>query len=253
VTVSGDLVARLRAAGCVFAEDEAAVLMGATEDPAELERLVQRRIGGEPLEYVVGWAEFCGVRIAVAEGVFVPRRRSEFLAHCARSYARQGVTVLDMCCGTGALGLIVTQDLASFSLHAVDNDEAAIACASGNLPEAAVYLGDLFAPLPTTLRGSVDIVVAVTPYVPSGALEYLHREARLYEPATTHDGGPDGLALTGRIFAEVGAWLAPGGVVLLEVSVAQAPLAIALAQRHGLRAHAEFDEASDATVVTALV
>ena len=77
------LLVRLRAAGCVFAEDEAALLGAAADSPAELEALTQRRIDGEPLEYILGWAEFCGLRIAVAPGVFVPRQRTEFLVRTA--------------------------------------------------------------------------------------------------------------------------------------------------------------------------
>ena len=73
------LVARLRAAGCVFAEDEARLLLSAAQDPAALDDMVDRRVAGVPLEYVLGWAEFCGLRIAVDEAVFVPRQRTEFL------------------------------------------------------------------------------------------------------------------------------------------------------------------------------
>src|SRR5580693_7748327 len=77
------VVARLRAAGCVFAEEEAAVLASSAASPAELDALVARRAAGEPLEQVVGWAEFAGLRVLVDPGVFVPRRRSEFLVEIA--------------------------------------------------------------------------------------------------------------------------------------------------------------------------
>ena len=76
-------MSRLRAAGCVFAEDEARLLMSAAGTPAELDAMVSRRAAGEPLEQVIGWAEFCGLRITVAPGVFVPRRRTEFLVRQA--------------------------------------------------------------------------------------------------------------------------------------------------------------------------
>src|SRR5450755_538810 len=84
-----DIVTRLRAAGCVFAEDEAQLLTGAARTPAELDAMVARRAAGLPLEHVVGWAEFCGLRIAVDPGVFVPRRRTEFLVGHAIALARQ--------------------------------------------------------------------------------------------------------------------------------------------------------------------
>jgi release factor glutamine methyltransferase len=75
MSVSGSLiVSRLRAAGCVFAEDEARLLMSTARTPAELDAMVGQRVAGMPLEHVLGWAEFCGLRITVAPGVFVPRR-----------------------------------------------------------------------------------------------------------------------------------------------------------------------------------
>src|ERR1700732_3126871 len=112
------VVARLRAAGCVFAEDEAAVLVATSRSRAELDALVGRRAAGEPLEQVVGWAEFAGQRILVDPGVFVPRRRSEFLVAVgvglgrSRLGGRSAVPVIvDLCCGTGALGLGVAAGL----------------------------------------------------------------------------------------------------------------------------------------------
>ena len=119
------LVARLRDAGCVFAEEEAALLTEAAVDPADradpahparpvdpgtLEGLVRRRVAGEPLEQVVGWASFAGVRVAVAPGVFVPRRRTELMVAVAAGLDGPGraegrPVVLDLCCGTGALGV----------------------------------------------------------------------------------------------------------------------------------------------------
>ncbi len=112
------VVARLRAAGCVFAEDEAAVLLATAASPAELDVLVERRAAGEPLEQVVGWAEFAGLRIWVDPGVFVPRRRSEFLVSVAVGLGRSRLSgrsavpvIVDLCCGTGALGLAAAAGL----------------------------------------------------------------------------------------------------------------------------------------------
>ena len=100
------IVDRLRSAGCVFAEEEAEVLRTRAGSADELEFMVTRRVSGLPLEQVVGWAEFHGLRILVDPGVFVPRRRSEFLVDTAISLlpASESV-VVDLCCGTGALGL----------------------------------------------------------------------------------------------------------------------------------------------------
>jgi release factor glutamine methyltransferase len=98
------VIIRLRAAGCVFAEDEARLLISAARTPAELDAMVARRTAGLPLEQVLGWAEFCGLRIAVAPGVFVPRRRTEFLVRQAAELARPGAVIVDLCCGAGAIG-----------------------------------------------------------------------------------------------------------------------------------------------------
>ncbi|PZA19946.1 putative protein N(5)-glutamine methyltransferase, partial [Modestobacter versicolor] len=101
------VVTRLRAAGCVFAEDEAALLLAAGADGGDLDALVTRRVEGEPLEQVLGWAEFCGIRFAVEPGVFVPRQRTRLLVREAVALTSPGDVVVDLCCGTGAVGVAV--------------------------------------------------------------------------------------------------------------------------------------------------
>src|SRR4051812_9605748 len=101
------ITARLRASGSVFAEDEAALLVAEARTPGELEVMVGQRVAGTPLEVIVGWAEFCGLRIAVEPGVFVPRRRTEVLVREAVALAAPGAVVLDLCCGTGAVGAAI--------------------------------------------------------------------------------------------------------------------------------------------------
>jgi release factor glutamine methyltransferase len=130
------VVDRLRAAGCVYAEDEARLLTGEAASPAELEQLVDRRAAGEPLEYVLGWASFCGLRIAVEPGVFVPRRRTEYLVD--QAVALRPRVLLDLCCGTGAIAAAVRARLPDVEVHAVDIDPAAVRCARRNLT-GAVY------------------------------------------------------------------------------------------------------------------
>ena len=164
-------VARLRAAGCVFAEDEARLLHGAGAEPAELESMVDRRVGGEPLEQILGWAWFHGRRIAVEPGVFVPRRRTELLVDLAAALARPGSVVVDLCCGSGAIGAAIADAAGAVELYAVDVDPAAVRCARRNLPPGAVVLqGDLFEPLPPVVRHRVEVLAANVPYVPSVAI-----------------------------------------------------------------------------------
>ncbi|MEV4067109.1 putative protein N(5)-glutamine methyltransferase, partial [Nonomuraea dietziae] len=119
------IITRLRAAGCVFAEDEARLLLSAAPTPADLEAMVERRVAGLPLEHVLGWAQFRGLRVAVDPGVFVPRRRTEFLVGEAVALARPGGVVVDLCCGTGAAGAALTAALDGLEVHAADIDPAA--------------------------------------------------------------------------------------------------------------------------------
>lgn len=243
------VVVRLRAAGCVFAEDEARLLRAAAGGPAELDELVARRVAGLPLEHLLGWVEFAGLRLVVAPGVFVPRRRTEFLAERAVALARPGAVVLDLCCGCGALGAAMLAALGELELYAADVDEAAVRCARRNLPTARVYRGDLFAPLPEQLRGRVEVLVANTPYVPTGAIATMPPEARDHEPRAALDGGPDGLDVQRRVARSAPGWLAPGGHLLVETGTEQAPVTAAVFAAHGLAARVTEDEESAGTVV----
>jgi release factor glutamine methyltransferase len=246
----GHVVERLRASGCVFAEDEAALIAETARDAAELTAMVDERVAGQPLEYVVGWASFRGLRIAVDPGVFIPRRRTEFLVSEALKATVAGTVVVDLGCGSGALGAAVAAER-EVSLYAADVETAAVACARRNLAPwgGTAYQGDWFAALPERLRGQVDVLLANVPYVPTDEIRLLPAEARLYEPQVTLDGGPDGLATLRRVVAEAPEWLAPGGHLFTEMSERQAPLAQALMIEHGLTAELVADDELGATVV----
>lgn len=247
------LVTRLRTAGCVFAEDEARLLVTAAGTPADLETMVEQRVAGHPLEHVLGWVEFCGLRIDVGPGVFVPRRRTELLVREAAALARSAgppVVVVDLCCGSGAVGAALAAVLADIELHAVDLDPAAVACARVNLAAIGqVYEGDLYEPLPALLRGRVDVLVANTPYVPTESLRLLPPEARLHEPRAALDGGPDGLAVQRRVTEAAAEWLAPGGHLLIETSGPQAPHLVEAMARGGLVPRLVSSDELGATVV----
>jgi release factor glutamine methyltransferase len=248
------IVTRLRAAGCVFAEDEARLLISAASTPADLAAMVDQRAAGLPLEHVLGWAEFCGLRIAVDPGVFIPRRRSEFLVRQAASLAyRAGppAVIVDLCCGSGALGATVTAALDRAALYAVDVDPAAVRCARRNLAACGgrVYEGDLYQPLPSSLRGRVDILLANVPYVPSEAVRTLPPEARLHEARLALDGGPDGLDVLRQVAAGAPFWLAPGGHLLAETSERQALRAAEVFARNGLATRVVSSADLNATVV----
>lgn len=242
------LVERLRAAGCVYAEDEAALLVEAAEGDEHLERLVAERVAGTPLEQVVGWAEFCGLRIAVAPTVFVPRRRTELLVRIALEVLSPGDVVVDLGCGTGAIGAALLAAGPGLDVWAVDLDPAAVACAGRNLPPGRVRRGDLYAGLPVTLRGRVALVAANAPYVPTSAIDTMPPEARDHEARLALDGGPDGLDVQRRVIAEARDWLAPGGRVLVETSLRQAERTRAAMEAAGLLADVRHDPDLDGTV-----
>ena len=233
------LAATLRAAGCVFAEEEAALLLREASDDTALAAMVARRVAGEPLEQVVGFAEFCGLRIAVAPGVFVPRQRSTALVRRAAVGLQPGDVVVDLCCGTGALGAALAARVPGVEVHAADVDPAAVACARRNLPPDRVYEGDLYDALPGHLRGRVNAVVANAPYVPTDAIATMPPEARDHENRVALDGGTDGLDVQRRVIAGAADWLAPGGRVLVESSERQAPVSAALMVAAGLVAEVD--------------
>ena len=243
------VVARLRGAGCVFAEDEARLLAAEAPSAARLEELVRRRVAGEPLEHLLGWAEFGGLRIVVAPGVFVPRQRTELLVREAASLAPPRAVVVDLCCGSGAVSAALTAVLDRPEVHASDVDPAAVACARQNLPAGSVHTGDLFDALPVALRGRVDVLAANVPYVPSHAIALMPPEARDHEPRGALDGGEDGLDVARRVVAGAGAWLAPGGSLLFEVGVAQVLTATEVVAGAGLVPRVVTDDEAGATVV----
>jgi len=219
------IVEELRAAGCVFAEEEAALIAAEAEHPDDVRRMVDARVAGLPLEQVLGWAEFDGLRIAVAPGVFVPRRRSRLLVDlaAARAAELEHAVVVDLCCGTGALAAAVLARVPTAEVYAADLDPDAVACARGNLPAERVFEGDLFAALPPHLRGRVDVLVVNAPYVPTAAIASMPPEARDHEHRIALDGGTDGLDVQRRVIRDAGDWLASDGELVVETGRHQVP------------------------------
>ena len=248
------------------------LLTATARTPDELDAMVERRVAGLPLEQVLGWAEFCGLRIAVNPGVFVPRRRTEFLVQEAvallargddpagfaargggprpprEDMARPQAIVVDLCCGAGAIGAALAAAVDQAEVHAVDIDPAAVSCARRNVP-GHVYQGDLYQPLPASLRGRVGLVVANVPYVPTGEIGFLPPEARAHEPLVALDGGPDGLDVLRLVAAEAPLWLASGGHLLIETSQRQVPLASEAFAGSGLTVRVATSDELNATVV----
>ncbi|WP_276584865.1 MULTISPECIES: putative protein N(5)-glutamine methyltransferase [unclassified Curtobacterium] len=248
------LAARLRAAGSVFAEDEADLLLAAGDgDPARLRSVVQRRLAGEPLEYVLGWAAFDGHRIRVTPGVFVPRTRTTIVVEQAAQLLHRYDRVVDLCCGAGAISVALLGRVGALDLVASDIDPDAVDIAAENIGDRGIVVaGDLFAPLPTRFRGVVDVIAVNAPYVPTEAIATMPAEARDHEHRVALDGGGDGLDLHRRIAAGAGEWLRPGGAVVIEVSSAQAAESVAVFASAGFAARVEHDDEVDGTCVVAV-
>ncbi|MGX6446331.1 putative protein N(5)-glutamine methyltransferase [Neobacillus sp. K501] len=246
------IIKRLRSEGCVFAEEETQVLISEARSIEELMNMVENRVSGIPLEYVVGYTKFCGLRIEVDRGVFIPRPRTEFLVQQAKALISSHENiVLDLCCGSGAIGAAIATDGNKILLHSVDIDPVAVRCANRNLSRigAHVHEGDLYDGLPHSLRGKVNIIVANAPYVPTDSLKYLPREARLYEPNLALDGGKDGLDLHRMVVKNAAQWLVSGGHLLIETSEMQVAKAFEIFVQAGLLTKIARNEEWDATVV----
>lgn len=242
---------RLRSEGCVFAEEETQLLISEAGSIEELMNMVEKRVSGLPLEYVLGFTGFCGLQIEVEQGVFIPRRRSEFLVKQAKVLTRPNDIVMDLCCGSGAIGAAIAADFSQIFLHSVDIDPVSVRCASRNITKIGghVYQGDLYDALPESLREQVNIIVANAPYVPTDSVELLPREARLYEPKVALDGGKDGLDLHRMIVDEALHWLVPKGHLLIETSEMQSAATFEIFVRTGLVPKLVRNEELDATVV----
>lgn len=222
-------MARLRRAGCVFAEDEARLLILTVQESTEnaangtalLDELLARRAAGDPLEQIVGWVQFAGQRVAVAPRVFVPRQRTVLLAQrSVRAVEATGnrARFLEAFCGVGPVAAVVSRALPQTRIHLGDHDQTALDCALRNVgSHVEAHLLSCLDGLPQELVGNFDVISAVPPYVPDSAAEFLPREALDHEAATALFGGADGLDLVRRLIAESRRWLAPDGALLIEL------------------------------------
>lgn len=226
------VVARLREAGCVAAEEEAQELVDAATPGRSLDEMVARRCAGEPLAWVTGSISFCDVVVLVHPGVFVPRKQSEPLALEAVARLPDDGIAVDLCTGAGALALVMSRRKPGATVLGTEVDPVAVACAQAN--GVAVLAGDMAAPLPATLAGRVDVVTGVVPYVPTGAMGLLPRDSA-YEPVVALDGGVEGTMLLRRAVSAASGLLRAGGSLLLEVGADQDLRLAPVLDRHGFR------------------
>ena len=211
-----DVTARLADAGFIAAHEEAEELLECSEgDDLVLASMMERRLRGEPLAWITGFAMFCGSKIRVDRGVYVPRWQSEPLARRAATRLPAQGMAIDLCTGSGAIAKTLQLSRPGARIVASDLDDQAVYCAGSNGVE--VYGGDLFAPLPRDLEGTVDVVIGVVPYVPTRSLPLLPRDTMVFESTLSYDGGEDGVRILRRVVRESGRFLRPGGALLIEL------------------------------------
>ncbi|MDY7105973.1 MAG: HemK/PrmC family methyltransferase [Actinomycetota bacterium] len=212
-----EVTARLAAAGCVDPEGEADELLAAATDRDQLDGWLSRREEGEPPAWITGTAVFCGRRLRVDPGVYVPRPQSEELARRAAAVLPSNGRALDLCCGSGALAAHLVAAVPSATVIAVDLDPRAIRCARSN--GLAAIRGDL---AEAVIEAPVfDVICAVAPYVPTDAVRFLPGDVQRHEPRLALDGGADGLDPTRRIVDAAARRLRPGGWLLAELGADQ--------------------------------
>jgi release factor glutamine methyltransferase len=231
--------------GFVAADEEADELLArAAGDRELLVTLVERRLTGEPLAWITGTVEFCGVTVQIDPGVYPSRWQTEPIARRAVERLPEEGTAVDLCTGAGAIAVTLRANRPGARVVATDLDERAVACARRNGVDARQ--GDLFEPLPPELAGSVDLVVGAVPYVPTPELSLLQRDTLTFESALSYDGGPDGTDLMRRVVEEAPRFLRPGGTLLLELGAGQPELLRPDLDRLGYRdVHVVHDEDGD--------
>ena len=254
-----EVTAQLRAAGCVFAEDEADILREtAGDDTGHLARLVRARADGAPLEPLVGWVEFSGRRLSVGPGVFVPRQRTLrlldlVLGELRRPPGTRARTFVEAFAGVAPLAAVVSSELPGMRVLACEPDPAALQHATANLASRGAALpSDVLSGLPDADRGHVDVIAAVPPYVPDDDMALLPREARDHEPASALRGGPDGLRWIRALIDEASDWIQPGGLLLVELSDHQLAAAVQYGVGRGWRQEPTEQEDESRTTVLAL-
>lgn len=245
------LTRALADAGCIAAREEAdELIQAAAGDPGVLDELLCRRVQGEPIAWLTGEVTFCGARLFVAPGVYVPRWQTEPLARRAAALLPSAGVAVDLCTGAGPIAAALAAAVPTARIVATELDRNAVQCARRNGVE--VFEGWLDDPLPQELQGRVDVLTAVVPYVPTGSLSLLPRDVQAFEPRLALDGGIDGMDLLAEVARRSPSWLSPGGRLLLELGGDQAdPMGQLLHDLGFDGLHVMSDENGDARAICA--
>jgi release factor glutamine methyltransferase len=224
-------------------------------DPAELagyRDLIKRRLGGEPVAYLVGEQEFWSLPFFVDASVLIPRRDTETLVEVALRFARERrvARIADLCTGSGAVAIALAKECPDAEVIATDVSADALAVARANVAQHAagrvtLLEGDLTAPL----GGTFDVIVSNPPYVTKAEMARLAPDVRR-EPALALDGGADGLEVIRRLVGQARAFLSPGGLLAIEHGWEQGTAVRALFETAGLGAVATVNDLAGRERVT---
>lgn len=228
------LVARLRAVGCVFAEEEAAEIRRVLgDDDTAADAVVAARANGVPLEHALGVAMFAGVEVHVGARVFAPRARAEVLVDEAVAARPDALVVIDLGAGSGAVSAALAARLPEARVYAAELDPNAITTARRNAERYGftVHEGDWWDALPPALLGTVDLAVAYLPHVPTARLDEIPGDYRTHEPDLAVAGGADGLDPLRAVLDAMDEWLAPDGILVTLVAEEQLETATTLTAR----------------------
>jgi release factor glutamine methyltransferase len=202
--------------------------------------MIDRRVTGEPTQFIKGYAEFRGLHLIARPGVFVPRDSTEFLAEQAvrRLRRRRRAIAVDLATGGGTVALAIAHETRGVDVYGTDIAADAVRIARTNARRLGLRVtfvrGDLFGALPAAIRGRVDVITLHPPYVARGELKDLPDEIRNFEPThTLSDRSIDGLGLVERAATESADWLRRGGWLLIEIAPDRARAVASLMRRHG--------------------
>jgi len=208
-----------------------------------VDEMVGRRLGGEPVAYIVGEWEFYGLPLIVNESVLIPRVDTEVLAGVVIGLLKQRVgraRLLDLCAGSGCIGLAVAANVPNCRIVLADNSDQALAVCRANMLRSnlsrkvtAIEADALEAP--PDLLGTFDMIVSNPPYIPTGDLNSIDQSVRNHEPHCALDGGPDGLYFFRAIATYWPPLLNPGGYLALECGVGQAAAVREILKDSGMR------------------
>ncbi len=215
------------------------------EAQQRLEDLIQRRVSGEPLQYILGYQEFWSIPLRVDPRVLIPRPETELLVEQSLSILSQGALtgtpyILELGTGSGAIAISLAKEVRNLLIVATDISGEALrvarenAISAGVLDQIRFVAGDLFDPFRLMKgRGPFHLILSNPPYIPYLDIPKLAREVRDYEPILGLNGGTDGMVFYRSIVSEASSYLFQGGWLLLEVGKGQGALVSAMIAEEG--------------------